>query len=156
MTLRGATLRLSVAAIALVWLGARVAYFNGYYTEDAPGYVGDAIAIALGHYQARHHVNGLNVGTYAPVALPLMVLGKSEIALSAWPLLCSLLGVLSLGGIATILFGRPFGLLAAFLYATYPGDIFFSTVVMPDAIQSGWLSFSLFLVVFGCTRPPEL
>jgi hypothetical protein len=142
-------------AVALVWLGARVAYFNGYYTEDAPGYVSDAVAIALGTYQARHHVNGLNIATYAPVALPLSVFGKSEVALSVWPLLCSLLGMVSIGGAAAMLFGRWFGVLAAVLAATYPGDVFFSTVVMPDAIQSGWLSFSLFLVVFAAAGAPE-
>ena len=106
-------------AIGLLWLGLRILYWNGYYTEDAPGYVTDAIAIALRDYHARNHVNGLNIGTYAPVALPLLMFGKSEFALSLWPLLCSLLGVCSVGGIAAILFGRPFGVLAAFLYACY-------------------------------------
>jgi hypothetical protein len=142
-------------AVALVWLGARVAFFNGYYTEDAPGYVGDAVAIALGQFHARNHVNGLNIGTYAPVALPLALFGKSDVALSVWPLLCSLLGMASIGGVAAMLFGRWFGILAAFLAATYPGDVFFSTVVMPDAIQSGWLSFSLFLIVFAAADAPE-
>jgi hypothetical protein len=141
------------AAVLVVWLGVRLVYFNGYYTEDAPGYVGDAITIARGEYQARHHVNGLNIGTYAPIALPLLVLGKTDAALSLWPLACSLLGVLSIGGLAGLLWGRGFGLLAGFLYATYPGDVFFSTVVMPDAIQSGWLSLSLFLVTLACTNP---
>jgi 4-amino-4-deoxy-L-arabinose transferase-like glycosyltransferase len=145
-------LGLSFAAVLVVWLVARVVFFNGYYTEDAPGYVGDAIAIALGEYGARNHVNGLNVGTYAPVAIPLVLLGKTDLALSVWPLLCSLLGVLSMAGIAALLFGRGFAAIAALLYATYPGDVFFSTVVMPDAIQSGWLSLSLFLVTFACTR----
>jgi 4-amino-4-deoxy-L-arabinose transferase-like glycosyltransferase len=140
------------AAVLLVWLAARVVYFNGYYTEDAPGYVSDAIAIALGQYEPRHHVNGLNIGTYAPVAIPLLVLGKTDAALSVWPLLCSLLGVLSIAGLCAVLFGRGFGVIAAFLYATHPGDIFFSTVVMPDAIQSGWLSLSMLLVVLGCLR----
>jgi 4-amino-4-deoxy-L-arabinose transferase-like glycosyltransferase len=143
---------LPFAVVLVVWFSARVLFFNGYYTEDAPGYVGDAVAIALGEFQARNHVNGLNLGTYAPVSVPLLLFGKTDLALSLWPLACSLLGVLSMAGVATQLFGRGFGVIAALLYATYPGDVFFSTVVMPDAIQSGWLSFSLFLVVWGCTR----
>jgi hypothetical protein len=147
----------SVAALAvgLVWIGLRIAYWNGYYTEDAPGYVMDAIWTSLGTFQARAHVNGMNIGTYWPVALPLTLFGKSEIALSVWPLFCSLLGLVSLGTLTGLVFGRAYGLLAAFLYATYPGDIFFSTVVMPDAIQAGWLSFSLLLVVLAHTGPPE-
>ena len=141
--------------VAGVWWAARVVYFNGYYAEDAPGYVSDAIAMASGHYAARNHVNGLNVATYGPVALFFWVFGKSEAVLSLWPLFCSLLGVVSIGGLSAILFGRPLAILAAFLYATYPGDVFFSTVVMPDAVQSGWLGFSMFLVVYACVATPN-
>ena len=132
-----------------VWFAARVAYWNGYYVEDAPGYVTDAIWMALGEYRARAYVNGLNVGTYLPVSLPILLFGKSEMALSLWPLACSLLGVLSLIGLGSLLFGRTYGVLAGFLYATYPGDVFFSTVVMPDAIQAGWFSCSLFLTALA-------
>ena len=143
----------TLLAIGLIWLGLRVVYWNGYYTEDAPGYVTDAIWMALRNYHARDYVNGLNVGTYLPVALPIALFGKSEIALSLWPLLCSLLGVLSVAGSTTILFGRTFGVLAALIYATYPGDVFFSTVVMPDSIEAGWLSFSIFLIVLSYHGP---
>jgi hypothetical protein len=144
--------RIALLAVGLTWLGLRVAYWNGYYTEDSPGYVTDAIWAALGEYHARDNVNGLNVGTYLPVAVAIRFFGKSEIALSVWPMFCSLLGLVSLGGLTGILFGRPYALLAAFLYATYPGDIFFSTVVMPDSLQAGWMSFSIFLVVLAFVR----
>ena len=139
--------RVSVLLIVTLWLLLRAAYFNGYYVEDAPGYVTDAIYFALGDVRARDYVTGLNVGTYLPVALPLRLFGKAELALALWPLFSSLLGLVSIIGIARILFGRSFGLLAGMLYATYPGDVFFSTVVMPDAIQAGWLTLSIFLVV---------
>ena len=147
------TFSLALLAMGVLWIGLRVVYWNGYYTEDAPGYVTDAIWMALGNYHARDHVNGLNVGTYLPVAVPIRLFGKSEIALSLWPLFCSLLGVVSMVGSTTILFGRRFGVLAALLYVTYPGDVFFSTVVMPDSIQAGWLSFSMFLIVLSFAGP---
>jgi hypothetical protein len=149
------TYSFGLLAIGLIWIGLRIVYWNGYYTEDAPGYVTDAIWMAVGNYHARDNVNGLNVGTYLPVAVPIWLFGKSEIALSLWPLFCSLLGVVSLAGLTTILFGRGFGVLAALLYATYPGDVFFSTVVMPDSIQAGWLSFSVLLVVLSFAGPPD-
>ena len=128
-------------------------YWNGYYIEDSPGYVTDAIWAAIGDYRVRDYVNGLNVGTYLPVAIPLWFFGKSEIALSVWPMTCSLIGVLSIAGTSTVLFGRWAGLFAGLLYATYPGDVFFSTVVMPDAAQAGWLSCAIFLVVLAHTQP---
>jgi Dolichyl-phosphate-mannose-protein mannosyltransferase len=148
-----ARFRLGLLLIVALWLALRLVYWNGYYTEDAPGYVTDAIWLALGEYRARDHVNGLNVGTYLPVALPIWILGKREAALALWPLASSLAGLLSMAGATRILFGRPYGLLAAFLYATYPGDVFFSTVVMPDALQAGWVSLSLFLIVAAHVRP---
>lgn len=153
---RRARWRFAVAFVAVlaIWLGLRVAYWNGYYVEDAPGYVTDAAYAALGDYHPRDYVTGLNVGTYLPVALPLRLFGKSEVALGLWPLFCSLLGLVSLAGAAALLFGRRLGLLAALLYATYPGDVFFSTVVMPDAIQAGWLALAMFLVVVAYTRSP--
>ncbi|HEY3885453.1 MAG TPA: hypothetical protein VGL62_09620 [Vicinamibacterales bacterium] len=133
----------------------RLVYWNGYYTEDSPGYVTDAIWASLGQYHVRTYVNGLNVGTYLPVALPIALFGKSEAALSLWPLACSLLGLLSIAAAARIFFGWMAGALAALLYATYPGDVFFSTVVMPDAVQSGWITLSVALVALGYSAAPR-
>ena len=145
--------RFRLLAVVALWFGLRLAYFNGYYVEDAPGYITDASWAAIGQYHARHYVNGLNVGTYLPVAPWLWLLGKTEVALAVWPMACSLIGLLSVAALCAILFGRSYGLLAAFLYATYPGDIFFSTVVMPDAVQAGWLSLSMLLIVVAAARP---
>ncbi len=147
--------RLALLALFGLWLAWRVIYWNGYYTEDAPGYVTDAVYAAVGNYHARDYITGLNIGTYLPVAVPLGVLGKTEFALTLWPLFCSLLGVASVAAAAGILFGRGFGLLAGLLYATYPGDVFFSTVVMPDAIQAGWVAFSISLIVFAYAGPSD-
>ena len=58
-----------------------------------------------------------------------------------------------MGAAVGVLCGRRWGMLAALLYATYPGDIFFSTVVMPDAIQAGWLTFSVLLVILAFAAP---
>jgi 4-amino-4-deoxy-L-arabinose transferase-like glycosyltransferase len=150
----GATAGFNVAvlAIAMVWLGVRVVHWNGFYVEDAPGYITDAEYLAVANYHARGYVNGLNVGTYFPVAPFLGLLGKTELAIGLWPLFCSLLGVVSLAGISGIMFGRWFGVLAALLYATYPGDVFFSTVVMPDSIQAGWVSLSMFAITLAYAR----
>ncbi|MEP6592725.1 MAG: hypothetical protein ABJC51_03490, partial [Acidobacteriota bacterium] len=87
--------RVALLAVIAIWCALRILYWNGYYTEDAPGYVTDAMWMAVGNYHVRDHVNGLNVATYLPVALPLALFGKSEAALSVWPLACSLLGLLS-------------------------------------------------------------
>ena len=95
----------------------------------------DAIWVALGNYHARDHVNGLNVGTYLPVALPIWLFGKSEIALSLWPLVCSLLGRRVPRGASRSSLAGASACSPALLYATYPGDVFFSTVVMPDAFR---------------------
>ena len=128
-------------------------YFNGFYLEDSPGYITDAAYVALGEFRARDYITGLNVGIFAPVGLALALFGKTEAAISLWPLACSLLGMASMGAAVGVLCGRRWGVLAALLYATYPGDIFFSTVVMPDAIQAGWLTFSVLLVILAFAAP---
>jgi hypothetical protein len=145
--------RLALLAVGFVWLSARIVWWNGFYTEDSPGYVTDAVWLALGNYHARADVNGLNVGTYVPVALPIWLMGKSEPALGLWSLSCSLLGLISLTATTRIFLGRGLAVLAAFLYASYPGDVFFATVVMPDALQAGWFSFSIFLIVRAFSGP---
>jgi hypothetical protein len=94
----------------------------------------------------RDYVTGLNVG-YLPVLFRWRCSASRK---RREPVAAALLiGLLSLAGAAAILFGRRWGLLAAGLYATYPGDVFFSTVVMPDAIQAGWFSLSVLLVVYA-------
>ena len=146
-------LLISAVLLAALWLCLRVVYFNGFYLEDSPGYVTDAAYVALGEFRARDYITGLNVGIFAPVGLALALFGKTEAAVSLWPLACSLLGMASMGAAVGVLCGRRWGVLAALLYATYPGDIFFSTVVMPDAIQAGWLTFSVLLVILAFAAP---
>ena len=46
--------RFRLLAVVALWFGLRLAYFNGYYVEDAPGYVTDASWAAIGQYRARH------------------------------------------------------------------------------------------------------
>ena len=127
--------------------------FQRVLSRGFPGYVTDAAYVALGEFRARDYITGLNVGIFAPVGLALALFGKTEAALSLWPLACSLLGMASMGAAVGVLCGRRWGVLAALLYATYPGDIFFSTVVMPDAIQAGWLTFSVLLVILAFAAP---
>ena len=153
--LSGSNLTTPAAAVTLgiAWLTLRIVFWNGYYTEDSPGYVTDAILTAVDGFSAREYVNGMNIGTFLPVTLPIALFGNAEFGLALWPLVCSLLGAVSLGVLCGVFFGRPYSLLASFLYITYPGDVFFSTVVMPDAIQAGWVSFAILLVVLAFTGP---
>jgi hypothetical protein len=146
--LKGLFLLLFVSVFILWWY-LRMHYRIGYYGEDAPGYVTEAIDFATGIWEPRDFVNGLNIGTYIPVGLCIRFFGKSETILMLWPLICSLIGMLSVGGITFLLLGIHYAIIAAFIYATYPGDIIFSTVVMPDSIQTGLFSFSLFFTVLG-------
>ena len=106
----------------------------------------------VGKYHARDHVNGLNVGTYLPVADADPAV--RQVGDCAQPLAALLFAPgrrVHRRGDDDSLWPR-FGVLAALLYVTYPGDVFFSTVVMPDAIQAGWLSFAMLLIVVVIRR----
>jgi 4-amino-4-deoxy-L-arabinose transferase-like glycosyltransferase len=137
----------------LGWAALRTWFYIGDYFEDAPGFVADAANWAAGDWQARSHLPGLRVGTYLPAGVAIWLLGRTEFAISAWPLLSSLVGLLALIGISRRLLSREWTWLAAALWIAYPGDIIFSTVLMPDAIQTGWLLAAIFLVMCGSANP---
>jgi hypothetical protein len=138
-------------SVILVGIMLRLHYSIGYYYEDAPGYVSDAVEFSAGNWKPRDFVNGLNIGTYLPVGLFIKLFGKNETTLMLWPLLCSILGISSVMGIALLLLGIPYAIIGGLIYAFFPGDIIFSTVVMPDSIQTGIFSLSLFVSVLAET-----
>ena len=135
----------------LVWAALRAFFFIGYYMEDAPGFATDAVSWASGSWEPRTNLPGLRIGTYIPAGMAISVLGKTELALSAWPLASSLAGTLALLGICSRLKLGWWGWLALLLWISYPGDIIFSTVLMPDAIQTGWLLVAIWLALVGIT-----
>lgn len=101
--------RAGTVLVAGIWLVLRTIYFNGFYLEDSPGYVTDAAYLALGEFRARDYITGLNVGIFAPVGLALALFGKTEAAISLWPLACSLLGMASMVAAVGVLCGRRWG-----------------------------------------------
>ena len=135
----------------VVWAALRMFFYVGYYMEDAPGFVADAVSWASGSWEPRTNLPGLRIGTYIPAGIAISLLGKTELALSLWPLASSLAGTLALIGICSRLQIGRWSLLAAGLWAAYPGDVIFSTVLMPDAIQTGWFLVATWLALAGCT-----
>jgi hypothetical protein len=135
----------------LLWAGLRVTFYIGYYMEDAPGFVADAVSWASGTWQPRTSLPGLRIGTYIPAGMAMALFGKTEIAISVWGLVSSLAGLLAFIGICARLGLGRWRWLAALLWAAYPGDVLLSTVLMPDAIQTGWFLVAIYLAVAGCT-----
>jgi hypothetical protein len=143
----------AVLAVVVVWGVLRTWFYIGYYMEDAPGFAADAALWAAGEWQPRENLPGLRIGTYLPAGVAIWLVGKTEFALSAWSLLSSLVGLLSLVGISRLLLVRGWWLLGALLWIAYPGDIIFSTVLMPDAIQTGWLVAAVYLMMHASANP---
>jgi hypothetical protein len=140
-----------LAGTLLLWAGLRVTFYIGYYMEDAPGFVADAVSWASGTWQPRTSLPGMRIGTYIPAGMAMALFGKTELAISVWGLASSLAGLLALIGICARLGLGRWRWLAVLLWAAYPGDVLLSTVLMPDAIQTGWFLVAIYFAVAGCT-----
>jgi hypothetical protein len=79
-------------------------------------------------------VNGRRIGFNLPLALSITAFGVREWALSLVPLLFSLGGVLVAYGLLATLANRQAGLLAAWLWACLPIDVYQATIWLQDNV----------------------
>ena len=83
------------------------------FTDDF-GYAQVAFKLTRGVLDVAPWAGGLaRLGMYAPVALLYSLLGVSELTTLAWPLMCSLLGVIFVYTLGRQFGGEPAGLIGA-------------------------------------------
>jgi 4-amino-4-deoxy-L-arabinose transferase-like glycosyltransferase len=112
---------LALAFILVLAALVRMLSFRGYTTYDAAEYTRLAHMMISGQYKAGmlwfFHVFPVRVGIIAPTALAFRVGGVSEVTLTLYPFLLSLLGVALAFFAARAMFGARAGLVAALLMA---------------------------------------
>lgn len=89
------------------------------------------------------------VGLVAPVALAFRIGGVNEVALTAYPFLLSILGVLVSYLAAKAMFGVRAGFIAACLMALLPIDVLSASVLLPDMPAALWMNAGVLLVYAG-------
>jgi len=139
-----------VLALAAV---VRVLSFRGYTTYDAAEYARLAHMMVSGDFRIGmlwfYPVFSVRVGLFAPVALAFQAIGVNEVALTAYPFLLSMAGVVVAYVAAKAMFGARAGLVAACLVALLPIDVRHASQLLPDLPAAFWMNAGVLLVYAG-------
>ena len=143
----------------------RLTCLTGLIASDDLGYSGYAQLIAEGRYVLENHDvaahSGLILPHYAiryglilPVGLILAVFGISEWSTIALPLFASSLSVVLLALIGARLFSLRVGLIAGLLLATFPLELRYATVLVPEAVAGCFVLLAVLVHVRTENRAP--
>ena len=133
----------------LLALLLRLACFTGLIaSDDDLLYAGYAQRIAEGLYTLEYHHYAIRYGLILPAGLLYKLVGVNEWSTIAVPLFASSLSVVLLALIATRLFGIRAGLIAALLYATFPIQLRYATVLVPEPIVECYVLLALVIYVW--------
>jgi 4-amino-4-deoxy-L-arabinose transferase-like glycosyltransferase len=147
---------LALGLILVLAALVRVLSFRGYTTYDAAEYTRLAHMMVSGEYKAGmlwfFHVFPVRVGLIAPVALLFRTLGVSEVTLTLYPFLLSMVGVALAFFAARAMFGARAGLIAALLMAFLPIDARHASQLLPDLPASVWMNAGVLLAFTGARR----
>ncbi len=147
---------LALCLILVLAALVRVLSFRGYTTYDAAEYTRLAQMMIGGEYKAGmfwfFRVFPVRVGIIAPVALLFKTIGISEVTLTLYPFLLSLVGVALAFFAARTMFGARAGLIAALLMALLPIDARHASQLLPDLPASVWMNAGVLLVYIGARR----
>lgn len=130
---------LPLLAVLGLALALRLSFVTGMVFLDDFGYAQAAFKLTRGVLEVAPWAGGLaRVGMYAPVALLYSLFGVSDMTTLAWPLLCSMLGVVFVYALGRHFGGEPAGLIAGLLWAVFPLDIQGATALLPDGPLATW------------------
>jgi 4-amino-4-deoxy-L-arabinose transferase-like glycosyltransferase len=132
----------------------RLACFTGLVASDDVHYSGYAQLIADARYTPEYHHRAIRYGLLFPLALLYRVFGVSEWTTIAVPLIASSVSVVLLALIGKKLFGVRGALIAALLLATFPLQLRYATVLVPEPILACYLLLAVLLYVRTDDRTP--
>lgn len=149
----------------LLALSLRLACFTGIIASDDLGYSGYAQLIAEGRYFLGSHDlaagSGLifphfaiRYGLILPVGLIYALFGVNEWSTIAFPLFASSLSAVLLALIGARLFSLRVGLIAGLLYATFPVELRYATVLVPEPVAEFYVLLAMLIHVRTENRAP--
>ena len=135
----------------------RLIFFMGVLRGDAVNYMYQGYLLyrnGLGGYAevTRHIIGSNRPGLYIPVALLFAVFGVSEFTAILFPLVASVFTCFFLYRFARALGGNKAGLLAAFLWAVFPLDVFMATQLDPEAPLAMTTAGAIYFLVSGSSK----
>jgi 4-amino-4-deoxy-L-arabinose transferase-like glycosyltransferase len=138
----------------LLALLLRLACFTGIIGSDDLGYSGYAQLVAEGRYVPEGIHLAIRYGLILPVGLIYALAGVSEWSTIAVPLFASSLSAVLLALIGARLFGPRVGLIAGLLYATFPVELRYATVLVPEAVAGCYVLLGVLVHVRTNSRAP--
>lgn len=140
--------------ILLFALAIRLIYFVGLLEGD------DLDFVYYGHYLAEHGFDGYKQldslitasnrpGQYTPAAITFLLFGTSELSIALFPLLASLITCYLLYRIGCMLANQRVGLIAAFLWAVFPLNVFLATQLDPEGPLTMASTASIFFLLLA-------
>lgn len=112
-----------LAAIGVVAVALRIAFFTGYHGYDDIHYIQRAFDLSEGVRSLPQTAWAGRIGLVGPTALAYAALGVTPVTTNLFPFACSLLGIAAVYMLGRRLFDEGTGLLAALLLAFLPIDV---------------------------------
>jgi len=139
---------LFAAAYRLFGMTGDIMYDPAVYAQDA--------------YNLLHGTFNLNTDSwyshrlpvFVPVALAYAVLGVGTLSTNLWPLVLSILQIVTVVWVGRRLFGARTAVLAAFFVAMMPLDVIYAGILNPDAVLASLLTFSVALWIMAFEGRP--
>lgn len=135
----------------------RIAAFQGYADFDPRAYAELADGLAHGNLHIPAYdgppVFPVRPGLYAPTAALINLFGLSEITITVYPFLISILGCLLTYTLARHIVMPLAGLIGLALMAITPIDIYLASVLWPDAVAAFFANAAVAIIIIAVDRP---
>jgi 4-amino-4-deoxy-L-arabinose transferase-like glycosyltransferase len=142
--------------LLVLTLGIRLVCFTGLIASDDLGYSGFAQQVANGTYHVYPHHYATRYGVLLPLAALYRLFGVHEWTTVALPLAASTLAVALAAILAMRLFGSTAAWIAAFLLATFPVDIRYASILVPEGMLQAVVLAGGLLFVLGERRGSQV
>jgi 4-amino-4-deoxy-L-arabinose transferase-like glycosyltransferase len=142
------------ASVTAIGLLMRLACFTGLIASDDLEYSRYAQLISQLHYKPELSQFALRYGVIIPLGLVYRVFGIAEWTTIILPLLASTASVAMLMCVGRKLLGPSAALTAGLLLATFPADLRYATILVPEPVAGAWILLAVLLYLYWGTGSP--
>lgn len=138
-----------LAALLVLALAIRLAFFNGPFGSDDLVYLNRAVQISEGIWTSANYNGALRYGFNIPAGFLMYLFGVNVISANLWPLFCSIVEIVAVYVLASSLWGRRAALYATLILAFMPLHVASSTRIHADPVVACFLTLSFVFFYFA-------
>ncbi|MDP2898364.1 MAG: glycosyltransferase family 39 protein [bacterium] len=143
------TVWITMAVLFTLALSVRMACFTGLIASDDLGYAKYAQQIANGTYHLESHHYAIRYGVIVPLALVYRLFGMHEWTTVILPVISSSLAPALVAALAERLSGRGVAWIAGLFLATFPIEVRYASVLVPEPFLETLLVIGVLLFVLA-------